>query len=1117
MVKRSVVDYVDYSCFNDSFDHYTVHKCPNSDTFYTMRSFVMLTKPCPGDQRYYQACLCAQWNIVSDNNISRPMCAGTVEKISTTSLEGFNYFVRIITGHEPQNMKALFDRKINDYFLTSGVATRKECDGYCGTYLCEDEKFCNGVAYGVNCNLTFGFINETVNLLIYHGSQFICDGIHDCSNGGDEVACGESQNSAEALFLVDSKERQMCRRKYAGPDPMTWSEDYAGNDFNYIPSRNNNYLTLKDSVRCSALQYNDASYKKSTRNLLYSSRSSSLSNTPYQPICELYLDQINCADPQRVAISCPINGVPSTVSKLAICVQNPGLCDDGLDSLCVGTSISCYVHKHQLCNGNADCSDESDEKLADCQSMTDSSCFRRYRHVKKLRIPISWLGDGFEDCENGDDEKDIWPTCGFGDFIHFVSPERSANCQEVFICSPGSTNFVDLDNLCSSNDKCGHIEMCNQEEATKNDVYSIQPVKVEKERQTEMISYCLKGVTKSLSSLISPCVEENFNPAQIFGIDNLQSSIMIPDTYTDCRNLFGKAYIYLSCSGKCVDQPKCPLSAPRYDGCTIENKIRNRIFTTFRIDNNNRLTFLHKNKISDDYENRNFQCKNDKCIDFQNVCNLVDDCGDGSDEETCSNNFSCDKPRRFIARSYQCDGKIDCNDFSDECNDSCGKTILPGLSFSMFSWFVGSAAVVLNFAKLCKNIKILFTRGYTSALNDKVLTTVLHFGDLFTGAYLLTIAIVDSLVYGSSYCMERFKWISSDECAFLGVLSTFGAQLSLLAMTCLSVFRAIGTSKIQVYTSKHGGIKMFILALIIVVISFFLAYTPLMDRHEDFFVNAVTYINAKIKIFPSVVTKETHLVKIKQYFRKILISRVKSWRKINQLTDEMFSNQHGGLGRRKIHFYGNDGVCLFKYFVSSEDPQKAYVWGCLSWNFLCFLIIFFCYTKVLLFSKRSERHLTRRRGRNNDESDEDRRKTQKYVSAVIFTDFICWIPFIVLCVLHPLEVIDATPLYTVSSIVILPINSMINPILYNNFLTSAFKRMIMSARYWLTRLHAFYIEEILSNNNQDNVARGNNAREEIEMGPMSNQDQSPAVLPNQGKIPEELQNSNPENVRETEF
>lgn len=31
-----------------------------------------------------------------------------------------------------------------------------------------------------------------------------------------------------------------------------------------------------------------------------------------------------------------------------------------------------------------------------------------------------------------------------------------------------------------------------------------------------------------------------------------------------------------------------------------------------------------------------FKCKNGRCISYEFICNAEDNCGDGSDEETCS-------------------------------------------------------------------------------------------------------------------------------------------------------------------------------------------------------------------------------------------------------------------------------------------------------------------------------------------------------------------------------------------------------------------------------------------------------------------------------------------------
>jgi hypothetical protein len=62
------------------------------------------------------------------------------------------------------------------------------------------------------------------------------------------------------------------------------------------------------------------------------------------------------------------------------------------------------------------------------------------------------------------------------------------------------------------------------------------------------------------------------------------------------------------------------------------------------------------------------------------------------------------------------------------------------------------------------------------------------------------------------------------------------------------------------------------------------------------------------------------------------------------------------------------------------------------------------------------------------------RKLQIKVSVIILTDFLCWIPFTIVCFLHFGEVIDATMWYPVFSSIILPINSVINPLLYDTLL-----------------------------------------------------------------------------------
>ena len=966
-----------------------------------------MTNTCNDDPHNYQACLEQERRTVrgvsefSDNyHNNYPLCG----KILLRSDNEVNDRFPLTTTQAESSSSKGRGENLRKKFMDTD---ERKCNGVCDRYDCLDEAYCNGFRYGFYC----GGIKSDQTFI---SSARICDEEKDCENGEDETG---------------------CLRKFPLKKPESIEKDYC-----LVRTKEYVLIQLNNFTRCSALTF-VFDYLKQT----------------VVPICEYYLDQTNCSDPTRGVIPCQIDGYRSTVSKFATCKQTPGLCDDGFDSLCLRTTVLCHVHKHQLCNGISDCIDKSDESSSICGAMTTSTCYRRYRHETKLSIPVAWLGDGFEDCQNGDDEKNIWPICGVGELTRFVRDNSS--CEEVFLCSPGSSNFVKFQDLCNGLNTCGHARICFEARSIKP-VYT-NPVALRRENPLEFLVHCVAGVSRSLGQFFSPCVQVEFTPFHIFGL--VDSAVFIaPKTVLECTNYFGKAYVYLSCSNKCQDHSRCPLKLLKHDSCMNENKYEDRRFT-LNMKDTSQVTFLYENRKSGNSENRQFNCKNDRCVGYEKVCNLFDDCLDGSDEEDCTNNFECKSKKRYIAHNQKCDGRIDCVDFSDECNEKCTTAIIANGALKAFGWFLGCAAVILNSIKLFKNFKFLATRNFTSDLINKALTTVVHVGDMVTGSYLLAISIVDSFIYGTLYCKERARWLSSGACAFLGVFSTFGAQISLFSMTFLSIFRALGVIRVKKYTSKYTAVKMIILIVTMALVSFCFAYTPLMDNLEDFFVNGMTY-NPNIKLFSAFVNKNDHIQTIKSYYGRISISAVSSWKKINSLIDGMFSQQYDGIGRRTVHFYGNDGVCLFKYFVSRDDPQKMYVWASLLLNLLCFSIMFTCYTIVIFSSKRSRRNSSVMKKQNEAQNklSRDKDETQQYVALIILTDFVCWIPFITVCIMHFFDFIDGTALYPISSIVILPINSVINPILYNDSFTRAIKVVLMKGRYWVILFYTSYSRELFS-------------------------------------------------------
>ena len=145
--------------------------------------------------------------------------------------------------------------------------------------------------------------------------------------------------------------------------------------------------------------------------------------------CENFMDQTNCTDSSRVGLWCKINGYMSSVSRMKMCVGT-SVCDDGLDINCVAASPVCTVHKHKLCDKVIDCPfDEMDEKHPICRRVTKTVCIRMIVSNDSLPIPLSWLQDGVEDCLDGRDEREGWPSCGNGKTFRFVNDDST--CENV--------------------------------------------------------------------------------------------------------------------------------------------------------------------------------------------------------------------------------------------------------------------------------------------------------------------------------------------------------------------------------------------------------------------------------------------------------------------------------------------------------------------------------------------------------------------------------------------------------------------------------------------------------------------------------------------------------------
>ena len=955
-------------------------KCPFSDNYYrvlrTQCRQQRFTEICNNDPTFYQSC-------------GNMVCSTRLQTID----RGIGVCGEIVCDNVPSK----FDKSRNIVNIVSGIYGMYRCDGTedCLNKIsgkavderdCKIEsrdfscmiqksrisssKVCDNFCDCVNCFDEANCFNRTVGmvcrsryrkLLQYLKPQFICDGSKQCLYGNDESDCNSGEVCSFISFDLDKPTRSLnSRNKCTIPDPTT-------------------IVKL---------------------------------------VCVDYRDQMNCSNSKISPLVCDVNGYETTLSEHVIC-KNHSLCDDQLDDTCINIDSSCLIHKHRLCDRTGDCPLNSDESDYFCRDMANLSCVRRLSYNKSAyHFPKSWVLDGVKDCLNGIDEdtKQWFRKCGAGNQDIFLFGESTA-CDEIpSLKCPNTDYILSLENVCKGFSNCDSF-LCT---TSRRNYRITNPVQLSY-NSIPTLFFCLPGL-ETMQVIMGNCENISMKPKHfIFGISHIINILSNREfaASINCQGIFGELYLHLVCTEQCTKHIKCPLVKLTNSSC-INYPANERVLT---ITDDGSLTVVLKAKDETMRQNV-FGCDNERCIEYHQVCDLVDDCGDASDEISCANNFKC-VSGEYVPISGKCNGKFDCLDYSDECNAECDNQvqIFSKLIFKVTSWTVGIFSTLLNsivILQLSADFKNLKTGIATI---NSLLMTVISLGDLLQGGFLLLVAISDELL-NESNCITQLKWTTSKICNLLGVLSTIGSHISLFSMTILSIIRAKGTrSMIRPSQKMPMKAKVFIATeiFLIFIVAAVLATVPLMPiaLFDDYFVRSLAYDN---NLFNGNLDKSHQKEIIRAYYGRLRIANP-SWKLIKRLVDDMFIN--GEVVGERIGFYGSNGFCIFNYFLRSNNPQKWFIGFVLLLNFTCVSIIAMCYIMVNISTYQSSAVA----GIVNKEIVLRNRKIQRRVAVLITTDIVSWVPFIFITMIHYLELVDASSWYSVFSIVILPCNSIINPFL----------------------------------------------------------------------------------------
>ena len=297
---------------------------------------------------------------------------------------------------------------------------------------------------------------------------------------------------------------------------------------------------------------------------------------------------------------------------------------------------------------------------------------------------------------------------------------------------------------------------------------------------------------------------------------------------------------------------------------------------------------------------------------------------------------------------------------------------------------------VLGISALIGNAYVIIVRGQEKTRNptqakQSLLVGNLAVSDCLMGVYMVILASVD-VYYGDEYFIYSDTWRSSNLCKFESFLSLLSSEASVFFITLITFDRFL--SIMFPFSPIQFRIKSSRVATIIIwIAAFLLGLIPTLyaGPNSDF------YDLSDVCVGLPLITRPTS-----------------------------YSIQSSDVG-------GLDSERTFDLPIPEEFKPAWYfsIAIFLGLNLVCFVFIFVCYVIMFVNVKILRAQVKHVANRDAD------LKIAIRMAAIVGTDFICWIPVIIMGILSQTgAAVIPLQMYTWSVVFILPINSSLNPYLY---------------------------------------------------------------------------------------
>ena len=407
------------------------------------------------------------------------------------------------------------------------------------------------------------------------------------------------------------------------------------------------------------------------------------------------------------------------------------------------------------------------------------------------------------------------------------------------------------------------------------------------------------------------------------------------------------------------------------------------------------------------------------------------DCPKGFDELNCPMRFKCKAKKKIsVDVSQICDGKMDCDDNSDEkyCSSvglfSSDKEMIANPVIKTAFWVIGFVVVSGNLYVIVTSIIVLRKKKTFQGVGFQLIIILnISIADFIMGIYLLIIGAYSEFFSGHYGVVDR-QWRSSLKCSIIGSLVVISSQTSCFLMVVSTAFRL--TNVVKAFESLTSSLRRWIACVVAAwTFSFIFGVVPLFSMTSSYFVHSFSFSST----FHSGILESSKLIEFA--CRVAALSNKTIALNGNEFGSALEFVQRGMLKNLSVAlfgYYGQTSICMPRFYVAYGDSAWEYTLFIITVNFLSFVFIAVGYIWIVKHFSRSAASIGR--AQNNRVNVQTARMQQR-IARIIVTDFCCWIPICIMAYLR-LGVKFSDFVYQISAVLLLPINSALNPFLFTS-------------------------------------------------------------------------------------